>query len=324
MIWTSSEAQEIDRLSSQTYGIPALQLMEEAGLAIYHLALRLWKPYSHFLILAGGGNNGGDALVVARLLLDAKFSFTCLDLSHGETSAERDHQRLNLEKRGYALQAFHGAKELEAFRERDLIVIDGLLGIGLKGPLRPGPVVDCLEAVKTLQAKVVLAIDLPSGLDADAWEQSEAHLAATHTITFGALKAVHVGGPSRRWCGRVNLARLSFAPQAIEEVLNKRTINLIHADKIPKLADLWRHLPPDAHKYDRGHVLAIGGSPGKVGAILMAAQAAWKAGAGWVSVASLSEVMAPAWSREFTYESLALEGEIDVAAMREFIVQRKY
>ncbi|MBC7658489.1 MAG: NAD(P)H-hydrate epimerase [Chitinophagaceae bacterium] len=323
MIWSGSETQDIDRLSSQIYGIPSRTLMEEAGKAIFRLALRLWKPYSHFILLAGSGNNGGDALVAARLLFEADFSLTCFDVSDGKESNERHYQRLELEKKGFALKPFRDAADFDPFRDRSLIIIDGLLGLGLKGSLRDGLTRNCLEAASHLHSRVVLAIDLPSGLEADTWDTEPARLPATHTITFGALKPVHVGEPSRRWCGDVNLATLGFAPEAIQDVLSKRTISLIHDTYTPALATLWRHLPPDAHKYDRGHVLAIGGSPGKVGAIMMAAAAALKGGAGWVTVAPLSEIMAPAWSREFTYETFGLEGEIDLSAMKRFIETRK-
>lgn len=322
MLWTSSEAQEIDRLSSQVYGIPSLSLMEEAGLKTYHLALRQWKPYAHFLVLAGGGNNGGDALVVARYLHDAKFSVDCFDLSDGKETEERKHQRLELEKQGFSLKRFFTGA-FDPYTKKDLVVVDGLLGLGLKGPLRPGPVMDCLRAAAALRPKVVVAIDLPSGLDADAWQQDPPLLSATHTISFGELKAVHVSEPSSRHCGSVARVPLAFAKEAIAQVMKKRRIELIHTTRVPNLADLWSFLPKDAHKYDRGHVLAIGGSSGKVGAILMAAQAAMKAGAGWVSVAPMSEIFAPAWTREFTYESFALEGEIDAKALRDFIVNRK-
>lgn len=322
MIWTGSEAQAIDRLSSQAYGIPSLALMEEAGLQTYHLALRQWKPYAHFIVLAGGGNNGGDALVVARHLHEARFSVDCFDLASGQESDERKQQRLALEKLGVALKSF-APQAFDAYARRDLILIDGLLGLGLKGPLRAGAIADCLKAAAALKARVVISIDLPSGLDADAWEQPPPLLPATHSITFGERKAVHIGQPSRRFSGSVTRVPLAFAKQAIADVMAERELTLIHTEAVPKLAALWSFLPEDAHKYDRGHVLAIGGSPGKVGAILMAAQAALKAGAGWVSVAPMSALFAPPWAREFTYESFALEGRIEATALREFIVKRK-
>ncbi len=321
MIWTSLEAKEIDRLSSEIHGVPALKLMEEAGLQTYHLALRLWKPYFHYRVLAGGGNNGGDALVVARYLYEAKFSVECFDLSEGKETAERKHQRLELEKSGFSLKAFTPS----AFSASpcDLVIIDGLLGLGLDGPLRPGLIKDCLLAAEACKPKLVIALDLPSGLEADAWEQPPPPLIATHTLTFGAKKAVHVAEPSRGFCGQVTLVPLGFARAAIDRVLARRRLSLIHSEKGGSLARLWTFLPKDAHKYDRGHVLAIGGSPGKVGAILMAAEAALVAGAGWVTVAPMSEILAPAWTREFTYESFALEGEIDSDALREYVVSRK-
>lgn len=322
MIWTASEAQEIDRLSTAVHGIPSLDLMEEAGLKAYHFALRQWKPYSHFLILAGAGNNGGDALALARYLAEAEFSFEIIDLAEEKETPERQEQRLRLEKRGISLQKFT-PKSFDHLKGKDLILIDGLLGLGMKGKMRPGPVADCLKAAAALKAKVIIAIDLPSGLDADAWEQEAPLLSATHSITFGEKKPVHVAQPSSRYCGETTRVPLNFAKEAVASVIGKRRYEFVHTEKSPKLSELWSFLPQDAHKYDRGHVLAIGGSPGKVGAIMMAAQAALKAGAGWVSVAPLSEFLAPAWKREFTYESFALEGEIELKPLEEFIEKRK-
>ncbi|RYZ50959.1 MAG: NAD(P)H-hydrate epimerase, partial [Proteobacteria bacterium] len=322
MIWTASEAQEIDRLSTAVHGIPSLDLMDEAGLKAYHFALRQWKPYSHFVVLAGAGNNGGDALVVARYLAEAEFSFEVFDLAADNETPERQEQRLRLEHKGISLKKFT-SKSFDHLHGKDLILIDGLLGLGMKGKMRPGLVADCLKAAATLKAKVVIAIDLPSGLDADAWEQDAPPLPATHTITFGEKKPVHVAQPSSRFCGETTRVPLNFSKEAIAKVIGKRRYEFIHTEKAPKLAELWSFLPQDAHKYDRGHVLAIGGSPGKVGAIMMAAQAALKAGAGWVSVAPLSEFLAPAWKREFTYESFALEGEIELKPLEDFIEKRK-
>lgn len=320
MIWSSHDAKEIDLLSSNQFGIPSLQLMNEAGQAIFRLALSLWSPYTEFLVLAGAGNNGGDAFVAARLLRKTGFSVRVIDVSEGRETIERKTVREEYEESGGRTVTFaEGPKVLP----KDFILIDGLLGIGLKGKLRDGLVKDCLTFFASQKSRAVIAIDLPSGMDADLWEQDEPILKATHTITFGALKPVHVGQPSRKHCGDIRCVKICFAPPAIAEVLDRQNPSLIHANSIPHEKSFWSHLKPDAHKYDRGHVLAIGGSPGKIGAILIAAEAAWNIGAGWVSVAPLSDVFAPSWPKEFTYEDFALDGVIDERRFFTFLETRK-
>jgi hydroxyethylthiazole kinase-like uncharacterized protein yjeF len=209
MIWTASEAQEIDRLSTAVHHIPSIDLMEEAGLKAYHFALRQWKPYAHFIVLAGAGNNGGDALVVARHLMQAGFSLEVFDLASDKESEERLAARIRLEQEGLSLHKFT-SDSFDHLKGKDLIIIDGLLGLGMKGKMRPGIVENCLKAAAALKPKVVIAIDLPSGLDADAWEQDAPLLAATHTITFGEKKPVHLLQPSRHYCGETTRVPLNF------------------------------------------------------------------------------------------------------------------
>ncbi len=320
MIWTGSEAKEIDRLSSEIHGIAPRDLMEEAGQAVFRLALSLWKPYRRFLVLAGPGNNGGDAYVCARHLHEHGFAYQLIDCVEAKETELRALVRKDYESRGGVQTELSNVSLADS---EDIIVIDGLLGIGTQGELREGVIKSCLRKLSTYRFAEVLAIDLPSGMETDLWEQPEAILPASHTLTFGAFKPLHISQPSRKYCGEIHLAALSFASEAMKTVIARRSIALELANETRSLKELWSHLPADAHKYDRGHVLAIGGSAGKVGAILIAADSAWKVGAGWVSVAPLSDYLAPPFSREFTYESFALEGEVDRAYLLRFIQARK-
>lgn len=291
-MWTADEAREVDRLSSEVYEIPSSRLMEEAGQAVFRLALSLWKPYRKFLVLAGTGNNGGDALVVARELKNRGFNPLLIRPDDG-----------------YSLPA-----DLA-----DFIVIDGLVGIGLKAEIREGKLKELLLSVAGLHPQFVVAIDIPSGMKTDVWEQDPPLLSPTHTITFGSYKPLHLQNPSRKYCGILSCENIGFSQQAIKVVAPR----FQHFTAAPSLKEIWSFLPADAHKFDRGHVLCIGGSPGKVGAILIAAEAAWKAGAGWVTVAPLSEVMAPSWPRNFTYETFGIEGELLPNALKKFVETRK-
>jgi hydroxyethylthiazole kinase-like uncharacterized protein yjeF len=321
MIWTSEDAREIDRLSSEIYKVPKLHMMEEAGQAIFRLALTLWKPDVSFLILAGAGNNGGDSLVAARCLINEGFSVRVVDASEGRETPERLIQRESLEKTGcpvFTLKDWALDEDKAGY-----IIIDGLVGIGLKGSLREGLVTEVLRYASRLSARAVIAIDLPSGLDADCFDQPPPILRASHTITFEALKPLHVVDPSRAYCGKISTVKaIGFSPLAVKSVTSAQPVTLIHQTHGFSFKALWSFLAPTAHKYDRGHVLALGGSAGKVGAILHAAAGAWRAGAGWVSVAPLSKVMAPAWPADFTYEDFGLGG-IQVDALLDFIKKRR-
>ncbi len=321
-IWSQAQAQAIDTQSTATYGVPGQELMEEAGYTVYETCLALRKPFETILILAGPGNNGGDALVTARLLHAAGFVPEVWSV-RAEGSSEsklRQEQRLACEAAGLILHEFRAAKDF-AQLSRPLFIIDGLLGLGLSTPLRPGLYQEALKAAAQLKASQVLAIDLPSGLCADRWDQ-EALLPATCTVSFGAPKPLHLFAPSSYACGELRIKTLSFAPQAIGEA-ESQSPTLLWAPQIAAHCRPWAHLPADAHKYTRGHGLIVGGSPGKVGAIFLAAQAALRCGAGWISVAALSEQNAPARSPSLTYEDFALTGEIDAEGLEHFILQRK-
>lgn len=321
-LWTAAEAKDIDRFSTQDYGIPSLTLMEEAGQALFRMALKLWKPHSQFYILAGPGNNGGDALVLARLLFQADFPVQVFDVRDDDSkeSVERKTQRERLESLALPLQRF---EEKFPAPPPGLVIVDGLLGLGFHGKIRPGRIRACLEEAAKLQARSVLAIDLPSGLDADVWQQEKALLSATHTLTFGAKKTVHLADPSRLSCGEVSVAPLSFAEGSIDKVLAARPFRLEKPRPSHGLDAIWQKLPRDAHKYTRGHVLVLGGSPGKCGAPLLSAEAALRSGSGWVSVALLSQTLAPPLPEVFTYEDFAGKSSIDVEALERFLRERR-
>ncbi|RZA20676.1 MAG: NAD(P)H-hydrate epimerase [Proteobacteria bacterium] len=236
MIWTASDAKEIDRLSSEVYGIPASDLMEAAGQAIFRLALSLWKPHCKFLVLAGAGNNGGDALVVARLLFEQGFSPRVIDVTEGKESVERGAQRRKLEALGCPLYS----PKVLVEDEGPWIILDGLLGIGLSGFLRDGLVSDVLQRASKIRSFATLAIDLPSGLDADCFDQTPPLLKATHTITFQSLKPLHVVYPSREYCGIIHLANdIGFSPQAVRSVMAAQSVKLRSESRATSLDQLW-------------------------------------------------------------------------------------
>lgn len=308
MIWASQVARDIDHLTTTLYGVPSLSLMEEAGLGVARLAMEIWKPGLSILVAAGAGNNGGDALVAARYLAEAGFAPVVFDVipEGAQETPDRKVQRLRYEQLGMACLPYRDAHDFSCF-SADTLIIDGLLGLGPKQPLRPGLVRQCLADLAKLQARRVLAVDLPSGLLADVWQPDEVYLPATHTITFGAPKLLHLLEPARSSCGELRVVPLAFHPKAIASALQNQDYHLERDASVLPCVSPWHKLPADAHKFTRGHILVIGGSKGKLGAPLLAAEAAMRAGAGWVSVALLDQQDRPALPRFLTYEDFGTD-----------------
>jgi NAD(P)H-hydrate epimerase len=318
VIWASQVARDIDQLTTTLYAVPSLDLMEEAGLGVARLAMEIWKPGLSLLVVAGAGNNGGDALVAARYLAEAGFApfvFSVMAEGAQETS-DRQTQRLRYEQSGNICLPYRNAQDFSRFTSNTLI-IDGLLGLGPKEALRPGLIRQCLHDLAQIKAERIVAVDLPSGLLADTWQPDEVYLAATHTITFGAPKLLHVLEPARTFCGELRVYPLPFHPKAIESSLQKQDFTLEHDIQVLPAQSPWHDLPADAHKFTRGHLLVIGGSSGKLGAPLLAAEAAMRAGAGWVSVALLDEHYRPALPRFLTYEDCGADPDRLLTFVRE-------
>ncbi len=323
MIWSSQLARDVDQLSIQAYGIPSSTLMEEAGRAVAQWAMELWKPGLHILVVAGPGNNGGDALVAARILSEAGFVPTVLDVRSEQARETPDRllQRQRVENLGIPCLRYQSPEDFAAYTHSTMI-IDGLLGLGLSQALRPGVFRECLTGLQHISARIVLAIDMPSGMLADGLKQ-EALLLATHTVTFGAPKLVHLAESSRSACGIVRVEAIAFDQQAVSECLQKFPADLSWDKDVLPVESPWKKLANDSHKYTRGHILVVGGSAGKLGAPLLSGLASLRAGVGWASVALLSRENRPALPRTLTYEELGDETGIDPLRLLSFLEDRK-
>ncbi|MCX6129531.1 MAG: NAD(P)H-hydrate epimerase [Proteobacteria bacterium] len=323
MIWSSQTARENDRLSSVDYGIPSLDLMNEAAALLAQWAMALWKPGDQFLILAGPGNNGGDALAAARYLKLKGFAPTVLDIRSLDSieSPDRKIQRELYEALGQVPLLYSENLDLSPWQTQ-CFIIDGILGLGLRKALRPGFYWNCLKRMAELKARCVLAIDFPSGLLADSWQQELPPLKASHCLSFGAAKPSQILEPSRSFCGELRIAPLAFHPEAIHRSEDSAEFLLIHDRLRLPHQNPWRNLPASAHKFTRGLVLVIGGSSGKLGAPLMSARASLRAGAGWASVALLSQEYCPALPAQLSYENLGNEAGIHLEKLQILLDQR--
>jgi hydroxyethylthiazole kinase-like uncharacterized protein yjeF len=253
-----------------------LALMERAGQAAAELAQEIAGARTRgILVLAGPGNNGGDALVAARHLRSAWFDVRVVFTGQAG--------KLSPEARG-ALEQWQaaGGSLLDAVPQdwRWDLALDGLFGIGLSRDLDPvhARLVNALNA----SARPVIAIDIPSGLDADTGLAHGAAVRAAHTITFLGLKAglFTLDGPDH--AGEVHLDRLGTEDAPVPE-----DHGLLIGDDAITSALAPR--PRNSHKGHFGDVGVLGGAPGMVGAALLAGRAALRLGAGRVLVGLLAD-----------------------------------
>src|SRR5262245_39444804 len=276
-ILTSEQIREVDRLSTEKYGIPSVILMENAGMRVAEVLEDRFEDLEGLTIaiLCGKGNNGGDGFVVARQLIQKGcFPFVFLFAREDDIQGDAKTNLNILRALGYPptiVTSEHDWNE-EKLEVLDAdVVVDALLGTGARQPVE-GLYRFVIESVaEDFSLAQIVAVDVPSpGIHADV------------TVTFSALKPSLVFHPECEDAGDVIVADIGNPPELLENENHK--LELIEAREVPR-----RML--DSNKGTYGRVLIIGGSRGKGGAAAMAGQAALRAGAGLVTVACPQSVM---------------------------------
>jgi NAD(P)H-hydrate epimerase len=283
--------QEMDRRTIDSFGIPGRILMECAGRGATRLFLE--KIYrsgpGRVGIVAGRGNNGGDGFVMARYLAQRKIDVSVFLLSEcravkGDAATNLDLLKaLNVPVREVA-----GPEQFAQYKSDMLHVsywIDALLGTGLNSEVK-GHFRRVIEFINARQ-RPVLAVDIPSGLNADTGEICGVCTQAAATATFGFPKIGHVVQPGAQYCGCVDVIDIGI-PECIANQTNVRQ-RVITARKVKLIAD---RRSADDHKGRTGHLLVVAGSTGKTGAAAMTANAALRAGAGLATLC-LPEALNP-------------------------------
>ncbi len=291
-----------DRRTMEDFGLPGFTLMETAGRGAADVIERIYGPQAgrDVLVLAGKGNNGGDGLVVARVLAgrgahvrvvttaaeDDATEDTARNLRLFRTLAEHDdHLRLHF---------FEDIRQIAAAHPPDL-VIDALLGIGVAGPLRAP--VDALARWMNGQDAPVVALDVPTGLDSDTGEAQPDAVCADLTVTMAALKTGLLFNDGPGHAGRVEVVEIGIPPYLLAEAAAapgsaRRSTDIAVRRLLPTRA-------ADAHKYSAGTVVTVAGSRAFTGAAVMASEAAARAGAGAV-VCCTSESARPVVETKLT------------------------
>jgi hydroxyethylthiazole kinase-like uncharacterized protein yjeF len=220
----------LDARASEEYGLGVAVLMENAGRGAAEEILRRIrpsaegvKPAGRVVVLAGSGNNGGDASVVARHLSNAGVAvevfFTEESGPAGNASrGDAARMRLAVERMGIAVEG--GSTRLEASLAEASVIVDGLLGTGFRGEVRP-EIARWIEAVNESKRKrgtLVVALDVPSGLDADSGLPSRATIVADVTVTFAASKIGFDAAEARPYVGQVVVAPIGVPPALLRRV----------------------------------------------------------------------------------------------------------
>ena len=280
-IVSGADMKKMDHWAMEVRHIPELLLMENAGRAVAsHAWQSLTKIRNQAVILAGKGNNGGDALAAARHLHQwgADVRLFLLNDPHEFSGAAKENWGF-IEAAGirwYVLRDANSFYPLKLCLETAAIAVDGILGIGFKGQLAG----NYLQAVQNLNqgSAPVLAIDIPSGIDADTGQKANEAVQAWKTVTLAYGKQGLYLYPGRQYAGEVFVEDISLPNEAIEllDCPTEWVDSAYACSLLPKVGS-------DAHKGTFGHVLSIAGSRGMMGAAVLAARSILRSGGGLVT-----------------------------------------
>lgn len=284
-LYATAAARRIDAQATALLGGDGYTLMQRAGQAAWQTLLQRWPQAQRILVACGSGNNSGDGYVLARLAHRAGRQVCVLQLP-GRGPQSPLAQRACTDYIGVGGRI----EEFDAALAPADVVVDALLGIGLnRAP--DAELAALLGALGGLGAPV-LALDVPSGVDAESGSVPGAVLRATLTLQFIVAHAGLHTGAALNHVGERALAMLEVPPAAFADCAPRAQAWTIGA--------LRRHLAPrrqDSHKGDSGHVLCVGGNLGSGGAVMLSAESALRSGAGLVSVATRAAHVAPLLAR---------------------------
>ncbi|MET0658058.1 MAG: NAD(P)H-hydrate epimerase, partial [Steroidobacteraceae bacterium] len=300
-IHSAAQMRAIDAFAAEKLGIPTYELMRRAGAGAFDHLRRLWPQARHVTVLCGAGNNGGDGYVVARLArldgLQVQLISTA-DTSGLKGDAARAYGDF-LAAGGTVVQP-----DIADLSASDVIV-DGIFGTGITRVITGEPA----QLIQRANASgvPVLALDIPSGLDADTGAVQGIAIHAQHTVSFAGLKLGFFVGQGPDHVGHLTVNDLGLPSHAFDQAgaLAHRIAETEIAALLPRRSRL-------SHKGDNGRVLIVGGGPGMGGAAALAGEAALRAGAGLVTIAAHSSVAASINSRRPELIVHAVEYEEDL------------
>jgi NAD(P)H-hydrate epimerase len=258
-------------------GVSGLTLMENAGRAVAEAAVSMVPPAARIAVLCGPGNNGGDAFVAARLLVERGYPVR-LGLACQRAALKGDAAAM--------AQRWTGAVETLAPAVIDGadLIIDAIFGAGLARPIE-GAIAAVVDAANR-SGIPILAVDVPSGLDGDLGDtRGGTAVRAARTVTFFRRKPGHLLMPGRLLCGEVTAADIGIPDRVLS-----RDDGGVRPAAFANHPGLWLDRMPwprlETHKYERGHAVVVSGPPDSTGAARLGARGSLRVGAGLVTVAS--------------------------------------
>lgn len=275
---TAAQMRKIDQDTIKGIGIPGIVLMETAGSEIVRLIERYYPTAQRIGIFVGKGNNGGDGLVIARQLTHAGREVQIFLVSPAESFTGESLTNLDIAK-NLGLPIEEILTDVPNIRNlRCELLVDAILGTGLQGDVRQ-PIANVINAINNLPIPI-LAVDLPSGLDADTGHPLGICVQADRTITIGLPKRGLLVHPGAELAGKLEVVDIGFPQQ----VIDAQNIKVHWTTK--KNADEW--IPsrsPASYKGSYGRVLVVAGSTGMTGAAALASEVALRVGTGLATLA---------------------------------------
>ncbi len=281
-VLSADEMREADRRAIEHFGVPSLTLMENAGEAVARVIRDRWGS-PRVSVLCGKGNNGGDGFVAARCLRELAPRVFLIG-ERSTLSADAAASAGRLEEQGVAIQNVTSTEMWSAVRRSAFdadVIVDALLGTGFRGAVE-GPIRAIVADLGALDSRrpAIVAVDVPSGVGEGGRVDGPA-VRASATVTFARPKTAHVLPPGSRHTGELLIADIGI-PEAAVRPGGPGLFLLQPSDA----RAAWPERSPQAHKGDFGHLLVIGGSVGKSGAVVLAGLGALRGGAGLVTVAA--------------------------------------
>ena len=313
MLFADAEkAKLIDYNSINKYGVPSVLLMENAGMRVFDVALKTGA--SSYCVVVGKGNNGGDGSVVARHLFCSGKDVTLVLLC--DEADLKDDAKLMYETAkniGVEIVVGFGDKAKECIAKSE-VVIDAIFGIGFSGTPTEF-YTEVIDYINSLE-KYVIAIDVPSGVNATNGNVSGVAVRCKKTVTFNVGRLGLCIYPAKEYAGEVCVEQICFVPKAIEE-----------ADiKVSDIEYKKTVLSDDCHKGSIGKVLVAAGSLGMTGAAYIASQSALKCGSGVVTLCipkSLNVIMAKKLTEVMTIPVDEADGTMCISSAARVVEESK-
>jgi len=274
-LYTVAQVRTLDGRAIDGLGISGFELMRRAAGAAFASLRRHWPQVQRIAVYCGPGNNGGDGFLLALLAHESGLAVEVFALADASAQGDAGRAREACEQGGVPVRQWDGTSALPPAE----VHVDALYGTGLNRP--PQPLAAALIERLNASGAPVLALDVPSGLNADTGHCPGVAVHAELTVSFIAAKRGLHTGQAAAHSGRVELATLGL-PESLWQDAPPSDACLLEAITLPPR-------PRDAHKGRNGHVLAIGGDHGTAGAIRLCGEAALRGGAGLVSVATRAE-----------------------------------